>query len=86
MKVLPLAQQLEALKLGQLPVAAADTKVLANASKHSGIGWQRAGEMMIKRLEWEVRQLLVKTERTDATPLPNGLVISVVLFPHLNAP
>jgi hypothetical protein len=48
--------------------------VLANASKHSAVSYQRAGEM-IAQLEWEVQQLLAKAEQADATPLQDGLTI-----------
>ena len=73
-QVLQLAQQLKGLKVGQLTVAADGTKVLANASKHSAVSYQRAGEM-IEQLELEVQQLLAKAEQADATPLRNGLTI-----------
>lgn len=73
-KVLQLAQQLKVLKFGQLTVAADGTKVLANASKHSAVSYQRAGEM-IEQLELEVQQLLAKAEQADATPLQDGLTI-----------
>ena len=73
-KVLQLAQPLKVLKFGQLTVAADGTKVLANASKHSAVSYQRAGEM-IAQLELEVQQLLAKAEQADATPLQDGLTI-----------
>jgi len=73
-KVLQLAQQLKVLKVGQLTVAADGTKVLADASKHSAVSYQRAGEM-IAQLELEVQQLLAKAEQADATPLQDGLTI-----------
>jgi transposase len=73
-KVLQLAQQLKVLKFGQLTVAADGTKVLAHASKHSAVSYQRAGEM-IQELELEVQQLLAKAEQADATPLQEGLTI-----------
>jgi len=73
-KVLQLAQQLKVLKFGQLTVAADGTKVLAHASKHSAVSYQRAGEM-IEQLELEVKQLLAKAEQADATPLQDGLTI-----------
>lgn len=73
-KVLQLAQQLKVLKFGQLTVAADGSKVLANASKHSAVSYQRAGEM-IQQLELEVNQLLAKAEQADATPLQDGLSI-----------
>jgi len=73
-QVLQLAQQLKVLKFGQLTVAADGTKVLASASKHSAVSYERAGEM-IAQLELEVQQLLAKAEEADATPLQDGLTI-----------
>src|SRR5512137_3209165 len=73
-KVLQLAQQVNVLQFGQLTVAADGTKVLANASKHSAVSYQRAGQM-IQQLELEVNQLLAKAEQADATPLQDGLSI-----------
>ena len=73
-QVLQLAQQLKLLKVGQLTVAADGTKVLAHASKHSAVSYQRAGEM-IAQLELEVAQLLAKADQADATPLQDGLTI-----------
>ena len=73
-QVLQLAQQLKVLKFGQLTVAADGTKVLANASKHSAVSYQRAGEL-IEQLELEVQQLLAEAEQADATPLQDGLTI-----------
>lgn len=66
-KVLQLAQQLKVLKFGQLTVAADGAKVPANASKHSAVSHQRAGEM--------IEQLLAKAGQADATPLQDGLTI-----------
>jgi len=57
-----------------LTVAADGTKVLAHASKHSAVSYQRAGEM-IAQLELEVAQLLAKADQADATPLQDGLTI-----------
>jgi transposase len=73
-KVLQLAQQLKVLKFGQLTVAADGTKVLASASKHSAVSYQRAGEL-IAQLEGEVQQLLAKAEQADSTPMHDGLTI-----------
>ncbi len=69
-----MAQRLKVLQVGQITVAADGTKVLANASKHSAVSYQRAGEM-IAQLELEVTQLLAKAEQADATPLQAGLSI-----------
>jgi transposase len=73
-KVLQLAQRLNVLKFGQLTVAADGTKVLANASKHSALSYERAGEL-IAQLEGEVEQLLAKAEQADSTPQQDGLTI-----------
>jgi hypothetical protein len=48
--------------------------VLANASKHSAVSYERAGQT-IEQLELEVQQLLAKAEDADATPLEDGLTI-----------
>ena len=45
-------------------VAIDGTKVLANASKHSAVSYERAGEM-IQELNLEVAQLLAKAERGE---------------------
>ena len=73
-QVLQLAQQLQVLQFGQLTVAADGTKVLASASKHSAVSYERAGAM-VAQLELEVQQLLAKAEQADATPLQAGLTI-----------
>jgi transposase len=73
-KVLELAREVKVLKVGQIAVSVDGSKVLANASKHSAVSYERAGEM-IQELELEVEQLLKKAEQTDATPLEDGLTI-----------
>ena len=73
-KVLEMAGRLQLLKVGRITVAVDGTKVLANASKHSAVSYQRAGEM-IQQLELEVGQLLEKAEKADSTPLQDGLTI-----------
>jgi transposase len=73
-KVLQLAQQLKVLQIGQITVAVDGTKVLANASKHSAVSYERAGQM-IAQLELEVGQLIAKAEQADSTPLQDGLTI-----------
>jgi transposase len=73
-KVLQLAQELKVLKVGQITTAVDGTKVLANASKHSAVSYERAGEM-IAQLELEVQELIGKAEQADATPLQEGLRI-----------
>jgi transposase len=73
-QVLQLAQQLKVLQVGQITVAVDGTKVLANASKHSAVSYERAGQM-IAQLELEVGQLIAKAEQADSTPLQDGLTI-----------
>jgi len=45
-QVLELAARCEVLKVGSITVAIDGTKVLANASRHSAMSYQRAGEEM----------------------------------------
>ena len=73
-KVLQLAQELKLAQFGQMTVSADGTKVMANASKHAAVSYERAGQM-IAQLELEVQQLLAKAEQADATPLQDGLKI-----------
>lgn len=73
-KVLQLAQQLKVLQVGQITVAVDGTKILANASKHGAVSYERAGQM-IEQLELEVQQLVTKAEQADSTPLQDGLTI-----------
>jgi len=73
-QVLQLAQQLQVLQFGQITVAVDGTKVLANASKHAAVSYERAGQM-IAQLELEVGQLIAKAERADRAPLREGLSI-----------
>jgi len=73
-QVLQMAQELKVLKFGQITVSVDGTKVLANASKHAAVSYERAGET-IQHLELEVQQLLAKAEQADATPLEDGLSI-----------
>ena len=73
-KVLEMARELKVLKVGQITVSVDGTKVLANASKHAAVSYDRAGEM-IRQLELEVEQLMKKAEQADATPLEEGLTI-----------
>ena len=73
-KVLQLAQQLRVLQFGQITVAVDGPKVGANASKHSAVSCERAGEL-IEQLELEVKQLVAKAEPADRTPLQDGLSI-----------
>jgi transposase len=73
-KVLAMAQELKLLRVGQITVAVDGTKVLANASKHGAVSYERAGQLM-EQLETEVAQLMAKAEAADSTPLEEGLTI-----------
>ena len=73
-KVLQLAHAVKVLPVGQITVAVDGTKVLANASKHSAVSYERTGEM-IAQLELEVSQPVAKAEPADRTPLQDGLSI-----------
>ena len=73
-QVLQMAQALKVVKFGQITVSVDGTKVLANASKHAAVSYERAGGM-IRQLELEVEQLIAKAEQVDATPLEEGLSI-----------
>jgi len=83
-QVLQLAQQLKVLQVGQITVAVDGTKVLANASKHSAVSYERAGQM-IAQLELEVGQLIAKAEQADSTPLQDGLTIPQEITRRRNA-
>ena len=50
------------------------TKIKANASKHSAVSYEKAGDL-IERLTGEVEQLMSKAENADAKPLEDGLSI-----------
>ena len=72
-KVLALAAEMKVLKkVGNISVDG--SKVQANASKHSAVSYQRAGEMIVQ-LELEIQQLLDKAEQADSTPLEDGLSV-----------
>jgi transposase len=73
-QVLALARELKILKVGQITLAVDGSKVLANASKHSAVSYQRAGQQ-IDLLQQEVAQLLAKAEQADSAPLEDGLTI-----------
>jgi len=74
-QVLELAARCEVLKVGSITVSIDGTKLLANASRHSAMSYQRVGEEMCQA-ELEIRELLAKAEEADATPLEDGLTIS----------
>lgn len=73
-QVLELAAGCGVLKVGGVTVAIDGTKILANASKHSAVSYERAGQQM-QELDLEIAQLLSKAEDADSKPLEDGLSI-----------
>jgi len=73
-KILQLAREVKILKVGQITTSHDGTKIQANASKHSAVSYERAGQM-IQELELEVQQLMAKAEAADSKPLQEGLSI-----------
>ncbi len=71
-QVLQLTAGLKLVRVGT--VAVDGTKVLANASKHSAVSYERAGQM-IDELKLEVSLLMQKAETADSTLLQDGLTI-----------
>lgn len=61
--VLELARELKFLAVGTISVDGSQIK--ANASKHRGVSYQRAGELL-QELEKEVKELMAKAERADS--------------------
>lgn len=61
-RVLELARELQLLKVGTVSVDG--TKMMANASKHKNVRYDRAGELH-EQLELEVRELMKKAEEAD---------------------
>lgn len=72
--MLELAAGCGVLKVGGITVAIDGTKVLASASKHSAVSYERAGVQM-RELDLEIGELLAKAEEADSTPLEDGLSI-----------
>jgi len=70
-KVLELAREMKVLKAVGT-VAVDGSKVLANASKHSAVSYQRAGEM-IEDLRQQVQELMALAEEADSRALNEGL-------------
>lgn len=69
-KVLMMARESKTLKkVGTIAVDG--TKILANASKHAAVSYERAGQQ-IEMLEAEVKALTAKAEEVDRTPLEDG--------------
>src|SRR5580658_550422 len=73
-RVVEAAEAVEFLQVGQITVAVDGTKVMAHASKHAAVSYQHAGKT-IEQLDLEVKELLVKAEQADSTPLQDGLSI-----------
>lgn len=75
-QVLELAARCGVLKVGGITVAIDGSKVLANASKHAAVSYERAGTQL-RELDLEIAQLLAKAEQADAVPLEDGLSLPV---------
>ena len=71
-KVLLLAREMGVLKLGT--VALDGTKIHANASRHSALSYEHAGELEAQ-LKAEVAVLLAKAEAADKADVPDGMSI-----------
>jgi len=67
-EVLRLARELKLLKLGTVSIDG--TKVDANANRHKGVRYDRAGEL-IDQLDADVKDLLDKAESADQADLPD---------------
>ena len=73
-QILELAARSGQLHVGGITVAIDGTKILANASRHSAVSYERAGEQL-RQVELEIEQLLAKADCADSTPLQDGLTI-----------
>ena len=62
-RVLELARELKLLQVGTISVDG--SRIRANASKHQGVSYPRAGQL-IQQLEQDVKELLAKAERADS--------------------
>ena len=74
-QILELAARSGQLRVGDITVAIDGTKILANASRHSAVSYERAGEQL-RQVELEIEQLVAKAEAADSTPLQDGLTIN----------
>lgn len=77
-QLLELAARSGQLRVGDITVAVDGTKILANASRHSAVSYERAGEQL-RQVELEIEQLLAKAEAADSAPLQDGLTIQAEL-------
>lgn len=73
-QLLELAARCGQLQVGDITVAVDGTKILANASRHGAVSYERAGQQL-QQVELEIEQLLAKAEAADAVPLQDGLTI-----------
>jgi hypothetical protein len=73
-QVLEMAARCGVLKVGGITVAIDGTKILASASKHAAMSYERAGEQM-REVELEIEELMRKAEQADSVPLEDGLSI-----------
>ena len=71
-QVLVMAREMGMLKLGT--VALDGTKIHANASRHSALSYERAGQIEMQLRE-EVSKLTVMAEATDQADVPDGMSI-----------
>ena len=71
-QVLGVAREMGVLKLGT--VALDGTKIHANASRHSALSYERAGQIEAQ-LKAEVADLLGKAEAADQAEVPDGMSI-----------
>jgi transposase len=71
-QVLMMAREMGMLKLGT--VALDGTKIHANASRHSALSYERAGQIEMQLRE-EVAKLTAMAEAADQADVPDGMVI-----------
>jgi transposase len=71
-QVLGVAREMGMLKLGT--VALDGTKIHANASRHSALSYERAGQIEVQ-LQAEVADLLGRAEAADQADVPDGMSI-----------
>src|SRR5437899_3277922 len=71
-EVLQLAREIGVLKLGT--IALDGTKIHANASRHSALSYEHAGQIEAQ-LQAEVAELMAKAEAADQADVPDGMSI-----------
>ncbi len=77
--ILMLAKELGVLRVGT--VSTDGSKIKANASKHRGITYERAGEL-VDQLKQEVHDLLVKADETDNAEREDGQALPKEIAKH----